>query len=44
MSVELGVGGLPDLAHATLANEGGHIVVAETGTGAQGHLADVGPV
>ncbi len=34
---ELGVGGLPDLAHAALAEEGGHVVVAEAGADGQGH-------
>ena len=29
MAVEPGVVGLPDLAHAALAKEGGHVVVAE---------------
>ena len=37
LAVELGVGGLPDLSHPALAEEGGHIVVAEAGAGGQGH-------
>ncbi len=37
LTVELRVGGLPDLAHAPLAEEGGDIVVAEAGAGGQGH-------
>jgi len=32
LAVELGVGGLPDLAHAALAQEGGHVIVPEAGT------------
>ena len=31
LAVELGVGGLSDLAHAALADEGGDVVVAELG-------------
>ena len=37
LAVELRVGGLPDLAHAALAEQGGHVVVAEAGAGAKGH-------
>ncbi len=37
LAVELGVGGLPDLAHAALAEEGGDVVVADRGAGAEGH-------
>ena len=37
LAVELGVGGLPDLAHAALANEGGHVIVPEAGASGQGH-------
>ena len=37
IAVELGVGGLIDLPHAPLADEGGHVVMAEAGAGAQGH-------
>ena len=33
----LRVDGLPDLAHAALAEEGGHVVVAEAGASFQGH-------
>ena len=36
-SVERTVGGLPDLAHAALAEEGGDIVVPEAGAWTQGH-------
>ena len=39
LAVELGVGGLPDLAHAALAEEGGDVVVPEAGAGTQRHLA-----
>jgi len=35
--VELGVGGLPDLIHAALGNESGHVVVPEAGAGTQSH-------
>ena len=37
LTVELSVGGLPDLAHAPFADEGGHIVVPEAGASGQGH-------
>ena len=37
LAVELGVGGLPDLAHAAFPEEGGHVVVAEADAGAEGH-------
>ena len=37
LAVELGVGGLPDLAHSAFAEESGHVVVAEAGAGGQGH-------
>ncbi len=37
LAVELGVGGLPDLAHAPLADQGGYVVVAEAGAGTQWH-------
>ena len=37
LAVELGVGGLPDLAHPALANEGGDVIVPEAGAGLQGH-------
>ena len=33
----LGVGGLVDLAHAAFADEGGHVVMAESGADAEGH-------
>ncbi len=38
----LRVGGLPDLAHAALAEEGGHVIVPEASTGRQGHDRSVG--
>ena len=37
LAVELRVGGLPDLAHAPLAEEGRDVVVAEAGAGTEGH-------
>ena len=37
LAVELGVGGLIDLPHAPLADEGGHIVVAEAGADLERH-------
>ena len=37
LAVELRVGGLPDLSHAALAEEGSHIVAPEAGAGTQGH-------
>ena len=37
LAVELGVGGLPDLAHAALAQQGGDIVVPEAGAGTERH-------
>ena len=37
LPVQLGIGGLIDLAHPALANEGGDIVVAESGADVQGH-------
>ena len=37
IAVELGVGGLPDLAHAPLADEGGHVVMAEAGADVHRH-------
>ena len=37
LAVELGVGGLPDLAHAPLAEEGRDVVVPEAGASGQGH-------
>ncbi len=37
LAVELGVGGLPDLAHPALAKEGRDVVVAEAGAGIEGH-------
>ncbi len=35
--VELRVGGLPDLPHAPLPEEGGHVVVPEAGAWTRGH-------
>ena len=35
LAIELRVGGLPDLAHAALADEGGHVVMAEAGAGTE---------
>ena len=35
--VQLGIGGLPNLSHAALADEGGHVVVAESGADLKGH-------
>ena len=37
LAVEQGVGGLPDLAHAALTNEGGNVIVPEAGASGQGH-------
>ena len=37
MRLQLGVGGLPDLAHAALAEQGGDVVVPEAGAVAEGH-------
>ena len=37
LAVELGVGGLPDLAHAALTQEGGDVGVPEAGASGQGH-------
>ena len=37
LPVELRVGGLPDLSHAPLPEEGSDVVVPETGAGTQGH-------
>jgi len=34
-AVELRVGGLPDLPHPALTEEGGHVVVAESGAGCE---------
>jgi hypothetical protein len=39
LAVELGVGRLPHLSHATLANEGGHGVVTKASAGTQSHSA-----
>ena len=37
LAVELGIGGLIDLSHTPLADEGGDIVMAESGADSQGH-------
>ena len=37
-TVELGISRLIDLSHATLADEGGHVVVGESGADVEGHL------
>ncbi len=37
LAVELGVGGLPDLAHAAFPEQSGDVVVAEAGADAEGH-------
>ena len=37
LSIELRVGGMPDLSHAPLAEERGDVVVPEAGAGGQGH-------
>ncbi len=37
IAVELRVGGLPDLAHPALTEEGSDVVVPEAGAGGQGH-------
>ena len=37
LAVELGVGGLPDLAHPAFAEQSGHIVVPDAGAGTQGY-------
>ena len=37
LAVKLGVGGLPHLSHAPLADESGHVVVPEAGADGQGH-------
>jgi len=42
-AVELGVGGLLDLSHAALAEEGRHVVVPEAHTGTERHRGLEGP-
>ena len=37
LTLQLRVGGLIDLSHAALADEGGHVVVAEWGAAGEGH-------
>ena len=37
IAIELRVGGLPDLAHAPLAEEGDHFVVPQAGADGQSH-------
>ena len=39
LPVQLGVGGLIDLSHPAFADEGRHVVVAESGTVASGQTA-----
>ena len=37
LPIEVRIGGLIDLAHAPLTDEGGHVVMAESGADGQGH-------
>ena len=37
LPVQLGIGGLIDLSHPTLTNEGGDVVVPESGADGEGH-------
>ena len=37
LAVKLGVGGLPDLVHTPLAEQSGHVVMAETGADCERH-------
>ncbi len=37
LPVQLGIGGMIDLPHAPLANEGGHVVMGESGTDTERH-------
>ena len=37
LAAQLRIGGLPDLAHAAFPEEGGDVVVADRGAGAEGH-------
>ena len=37
LAVQLGIGGLIDLSHAPLADEGGHVVMADSGADCEGH-------
>ena len=39
IAAELGVGRLIDLSHPSLADEGGHVVVAESGADLEGHVS-----
>ena len=39
LAVELRVGGLIDLAHTPLADEGGHVVMAEAGADLKRHYS-----
>ena len=41
LPVQLGIGGLIDLAHAPLADEGGHVVVGDAGADLQSHETGV---
>ena len=42
LAVQLGVGGLVDLAHPALADEGGDVVMAESGADAKRHWGSWG--
>ncbi len=44
LAAQLRVGGLPDLAHAALADEGGDVVVPEAGAGGEWHWSTVAAV
>ena len=37
LPIKVCIGGLIDLSHPTLANEGGDVIVAESGADSQGH-------
>ena len=37
LPVQLGIGGLVDLSHATLTNESGDVVMSEAGADFEGH-------
>ena len=41
LPVQLRIGGLIYLAHAALADEGGHVVMGEAGANLQGHEGSV---
>ena len=44
LAVELGVGGLPDLAHAALAEQGCDVVVPKTSAGSEWHGSAVAEI